>query len=226
MSLIAFISDTHTFHSSIKTPADVDILVHCGDNTIYGEIAEMKNFIEWFGNQKPRHKIFINGNHEVKVSKLGDLTKRLVEEHNKYHFTNIHYLEEEEVVIEGIKFWGSPYTPEFFDWAYMYNREDGERRWMGIPDDADVLITHGPPYGIMDNVQPFDRYQFDHAGCSALLEKIKEVKPKIHAFGHIHGSYGTERIADTLFINASTCNEAYIPIHPVIVVDSETWEIV
>jgi Icc-related predicted phosphoesterase len=234
---IAFISDTHTFHKDIVIP-EADVLVHCGDNTIYGETWEFVSFLEWFGSQKPPHKIFINGNHEVRVAKLG-LTKDMVAGYNLTHSADIHYLEESGVEIEGIKFWGSPYTPEFFDWAYMYERKDGERRWMGIPDDVDVLITHGPPFGILDGVQPVAGYNFENAGCTDLLAKINEVKPKVHAFGHIHSHYGwtstSHIIEDTeeamvlgriLFVNASTCDESYTPVHPVLVVDTETWEII
>lgn len=230
MSRICFISDTHSYHDAVTIPDGVDILVHCGDNTIEGANWEMSKFIEWFGNQKPRHKIFINGNHEVKVSELGDLTRIMVNSHNRMFMTNIHYLEETGIEIEGIKFWGSPYTLEFFDWAYMYPRdeESGRKRWEGIPADTDVLVTHGPPFGILDSVLPATGYPFTNAGCSELLKKVIEVKPKVHSFGHIHETYGVRKPndSDTLFINASTCNGNYVPVHPVIVVDTDTWEVV
>jgi len=231
---ICFISDTHTYHDAVKIPNGIDILVHCGDNTIYGEDWEMRNFITWFGNQKPKHKIFINGNHEMMVWKRsldkGGITKQMVDNHNKYHMTNIHYLEESGVEIEGLKFWGSPYTPEFFDWAYMYSRNgEGKDIWAKIPEDTDILITHGPPETMLDRVKPVAHYYSPLGGCPYLLEKVAEVKPKIHAFGHIHHEYGTRRpanpkYAETLFVNASTCDGRYVPKHPPIVVDTETWE--
>lgn len=224
---ICFISDTHGYEEAVKVP-DCDILVHCGDNTNYGEPWEFQKFITWFGNQKPKHKIFINGNHEVMVWKQGQ-AKDMVRRHNAMYMTNLHYLEEEAVEVEGLKFWGTPYTPEFFDWAYMYNREDGARRYMGVPNDVDVLITHGPPAGVLDNVQPFGRYDRVHAGCDYLMEKVKEIKPKVHAFGHIHHTYGWKKFKapfQTLFVNAATCNARYIPVNPPIVVDTDTWEVV
>jgi predicted phosphodiesterase len=109
---IAFISDTHTYHENIQIP-DCDILIHCGDISIYGEIFEVKNFLQWFGNQKARHKIFICGNHEVVVGNMNGYVKKMVEDHNKYYMSNIVYLEETGVEVEGLKLWGSPYTPEF-----------------------------------------------------------------------------------------------------------------
>jgi Icc-related predicted phosphoesterase len=92
------------------------------------------------------------------------------------------------------------------------------------------LLHTARPYGVLDDVKPFSQYQDDHAGCAALLDKIKEVKPKVHAFGHIHQHYGTKRLAnsvfiETLFINASTCNSRYVPVNPPIVVDTETWSL-
>jgi Icc-related predicted phosphoesterase len=220
---IVFISDTHTYHNAVKIP-DGDILVHCGDTTIYGEIWEMKNFLNWFGQQKHQYKIFINGNHEVQVW-IRNYTKQMVADHNKECLTDICYLEESGVEIEGIKFWGSPYTPEFFNWAYMYDREDGKRRWAVIPNDTDVLITHGPPAGVLDEVEPFGRYDRSKSGCDDLLDKVKEIKPRIHAFGHIHAHSGWRKEDETLFINASTCNDKYIPVSAPIVVNTESWKV-
>lgn len=229
MPKICIISDTHTYHARVNIPKGVDILVHCGDNTIYGEPWEFQNFLTWFGDQKPKHKIFVNGNHEVVVARQGQV-KDMVRRHNANYFTNLHYLEESEVVVEGLKFWGSPKTPEFFDWAYMYKREDGERQWMGVPDDVDVLITHGPPAGVLDKVKPMGIYTREKAGCDDLLAKVKEVKPKLHCFGHIHYTYGWLKMANpaipTLFVNAATCDSRYVPVHKPIVVDTDTWEVV
>lgn len=203
-----------------------DILVHCGDSTIDGSEWNYKKFLIWFGKQDYKHKVFINGNHEVVVWK-NETSEYLVRTHNAGFVTNLHYLENTGVELDGIKFWGSPYTPEFFDWAYMYRRDEGAEKWKDIPANTDVLITHGPPAGILDNVRPCGwRYPLHNAGCFDLLKKIEEIKPKVHCFGHIHSSYGTKKVGDTLFVNASTCNEDYSPVHPPIVIDSETWEVV
>lgn len=228
MARMCIISDTHTYHDKVKIP-DGDILIHCGDNTIYGEVYEMKSFLTWFGNQPHRHKIFINGNHEVQVWK-NNLTKQMVEDHNKYFMTNIHYLENELLGLAGLNFYGSPNTPEFFDWAYMYDRKDGADIWQGIPDNTDVLITHGPPAGILDTVSTSDRYPRKHAGCDDLLKRVEEIKPKLHCFGHIHHQYGWTKVLHptnpVLFVNAATCNSRYIPVNPPIVVDTDTWEVI
>lgn len=220
-------SDTHGQHGYLKMP-EGDIFIHCGDSTETGEIWEYKNFLAWVANLKYKHKIIINGNHEITVEKMG-LVKQIVREFNKYHFANVTYLEEEGVTVEGLKFWGSPKTPEFFDWAYMYKREDGERQWLGVPDDVDVLITHGPPKGIMDKVKATFQYPETNAGCEYLIKKVKEVKPKLHCFGHIHYTAGHLKPANpaipTLFVNAAICNSRNVAVNKPTVVDTETWEV-
>jgi Icc-related predicted phosphoesterase len=130
---------------------------------------------------------------------------------------NITYLEDEQIELDGIKFYGSPHQPEFFDWAFNLPRKGPEllKYWNQIPQDTDVLITHGPPYGILD--RPFGRGE--PAGCELLLERVKQIKPRLHVFGHIHGGYGKIRIEGTLFVNASLCDEAYRPVNPPHVVD-------
>lgn len=228
---IGIISDSHTYHDTIKIP-EIETLIHCGDISSYGEIWEVNNFLKWFGNLKVKNKIFICGNHEVVVGRLGsNYVTQMVNDYNNEYDTNIIYLHESGIKIDGLNFWGSPYTPEFFDWQYMYRREEGERIWQHIPEDTDVLITHGPPAGILDTVTPFGHYDLTQAGCKALLEKVKQVKPKVHCFGHIHPQYGVRRLAnpklsETLFVNASICNERYIPVNKPIVVDTDTWEVV
>jgi len=207
---ICMLSDTHTYHKQVEMP-EAEVVIHCGDYTHTGETHEVIDFLNWFGNQKSMYKIFINGNHEKYVAKMG-ITKQMVESHNKYHMTNIIYLEDSEVVIDGIKFYGSPWTPEFFPehWAYqLMNDGHADSVWRKIPNDVDVLITHGPVFGKLDKVKPFARYDKENAGCPVLLKKILEIKPKIHVAGHIHSGNGVIQGVNTLFINASMCNEAY-----------------
>lgn len=218
---IAFVSDMHGYHNSVIIP-EVDCIISCGDSTLTGEIWEMKNFLIWLSAQKATNKIFINGNHEVQVERL-NLMQSLVKEVDD----SLIYLEDESVTVEGLKFWGSPKTPEFFSWAYMYNRADGDRQWMDIPVNTDILITHGPPYGVLDDVKPVRGYQDNHAGCSALLEKVREIKPVIHAFGHIHSWSGYKQLDKTLFINASICTESYKATNPpIVVILNENKEVV
>jgi Icc-related predicted phosphoesterase len=109
------------------------------------------------------------------------------------------------VQIEGCTIWGSAITPWFFNWAFNRKRgNDINKHWKLIPSDTQLLITHGPAYGILDAVE-----NEKHVGCVDLLKKVKEVMPKVHITGHIHEAYGRVKIGDTLFINASVLNEAY-----------------
>lgn len=115
------------------------------------------------------------------------------------------YLNDSGTTIDGIKVWGSPVTPWFFSWAFNKRRGEGIRKhWNLIPTDTDLLITHGPPYGILDAVINQRR-----TGCKDLLQKVQEVKPKVHVFGHIHESYGVQKTMGTQFINCCLLNESY-----------------
>ena len=117
-----------------------------------------------------------------------------------------HYLDDSGCEIEGIRFWGSPITPEFCNWAFMREPRDIGRHWDAIPDDTDVLITHGPPHGILDQCP-------DSVGCEQLLEAVKRVGPKVHAFGHIHEGHGILEKDGTTFVNASIMDGRYRPVN-------------
>ena len=109
------------------------------------------------------------------------------------------------MIIDGVKFYGSPWQPWFYDWAFNLERGPEIRaKWDLIPEDTDVLITHGPPYGIGDLT-----FQKDHAGCQDLLKAVERLKPRTHIFGHIHERYGINSIDGTTFINASSFNHNY-----------------
>jgi Icc-related predicted phosphoesterase len=128
-----------------------------------------------------------------------------------------------DVTIDGIKFYGSPWQPEFHNWAFNLSRgEELAEKWEQIPNDVDVLITHGPAYGILDYA-PIG----GHVGCEELYRKIVEVKPKIHVCGHIHDGYGQKTMGGIEFLNASVLNDRYEHAHKPIFVeyDTETKEI-
>mgnify|MGYP002397491119 CR=1 FL=1 len=212
---IIFLSDTHTFHNHISVP-DGDMVIHAGDYTSRGSIAEVSSFLYWFSNLPHRYKIFINGNHEYEMYENPSLLKAMIPD-------NVYYLENSSVVIEGIKIYGSPYTKRYGLWAYQYNtREDAVRIWDTIPEDADIIITHQPPYGILDKV-PYNTSssglytptetleQSSSQGCEDLLNKVRTVRPKLHVFGHIHESAGILTVDNTIFVNASICTNHYIP---------------
>jgi predicted phosphohydrolase len=185
---------------------DGDVLIVAGDISSDGSKQGTQVFNTFLGRQPHKFKLVIAGNHDWFLYK-----------HDGYEILyNAIYLQDEEVVIEGVKFYGSPYQPEFLNWAFNLRRGlPLERKWKEIPADTDVLITHGPPHGILD-LAPDDK---EHVGCEDLLKRVYEVKPKVHVFGHIHDCHGREDRDEIIFVNASTCTEKYEPINPAIVVD-------
>lgn len=219
---IVFISDTHNKHKHLtsNTYGNIlgsgDILVHAGDCTSMGQKHEIDQFLKWFSNTDFEHKIFIAGNHDFGFEKETDIDQQFKD-------LGVAYLFDNDIIIDGIKFYGSPWQPEFYNWAFNLPRgEELAAKWEKIPDDVDILITHGPAYGILDYA-PIG----GHVGCEELYRKIVEVKPKIHVCGHIHDSYGQKSMGGIEFLNASTLNDRYEYAHKPIVVeyDTETKEI-
>jgi len=232
---LVMISDTHGRHNKVQVP-EGDVLIHCGDACPgRGPIWEFRKFVKWFGSHPHKHKIMIAGNHDGCLISDMDLCH---EELKKY--PEITYLEDTGIEIEGVKFWGSPWTPQFGNWYFMVTRgEQARKKWDQIPSDTDVLITHGPPYGVLDLVHPHPTYNPGmNAGCRDLLDAVyNRVEPQIHVFGHIHGSYGQiwlprtilwpntvmnpgsqeKVVGGILFVNASTCTEMYEPVNPPVV---------
>lgn len=190
MPTIVAISDTHAHHEGLALP-DGDILVHAGDCTRRGALEDLEAFNDWLGRLPHRHKIIIAGNHDFCFERTPDESRRLV--------TNAIYLQDEAIVIEGIKIWGSPWQPWFFDWAFnLYRGQPIAAKWALIPNDTQLLITHGPPAGILDRT-----YSDYNVGCADLLERVLQIKPRLHVFGHIHEAAGQREIRETTFVNAS-----------------------
>lgn len=211
---IKFISDTHNKHNHLTSNAynnilgSGDVLVHAGDISSMGKQHEIQNFLEWFANTEFKHKIFIAGNHDFGFENGYQIAQ-------EFKDMGVHYLQDSEVTIEGIKFYGSPWQPIFYHWAFNLPRgEKLAQKWVEIPNDTDILITHGPAYGILDYVP-----MGGHVGCEELYKRIFEVKPKIHVCGHIHDSYGQKTIDDIEFLNASVLNDRYEHAHKPIVVN-------
>ena len=208
---IICISDTHTYHNKIELP-EGDVLIHAGDFSFTGTPGELDSFNTWLIKQDFKHKLIIYGNHELSL----DPNKTPYFQNYRDMITEGKVLFNTLVEIDGIRFWGSPYTPEFCNWAFSYSPEEAEDMWSEIPQ-CDVLITHGPPAGILDKSHPGGI----SLGCEELREKVLEIKPRLHAFGHIHGGYGnlvydygrcncTNGRNDTItFLNASVVDEAY-----------------
>jgi Icc-related predicted phosphoesterase len=216
---IVFISDTHGNYEDLAIP-DGDVLIHAGDFTSRGHAWQVEEFLEWFTELPHKNKIFIAGNHDITFDRekfKGDSIKIILNEFLTQHH-GLHYLENTQVEIDGVKFWGSPITPWFFGeyWAFNKHRGDSIRKvWEEIPADADVIITHGPVMGIHD----LTKRERLNVGCQDLKDIVDEIKPMIHVGGHIHEGYGILQTEHTLFINASRLDEMYSPVNDPIVVE-------
>jgi len=203
---IVCISDTHEKHREVDLPGG-DVLIHAGDFTFAGGLKPTMDFLDWFESRPFKHKIFVCGNHDFffeQGRKVSLLEGR-----------GFHYLMNSGVRLEErITLWGSPFTPEFMNWAFMERREKIGSIWEQIPGDLDVLITHGPPFGILDRT-----LSGMNVGCKALLETVKFRKPRIHLFGHIHEGYGRIEKNGTVFVNASLCDPGYRLSNKPVIVD-------
>ena len=206
---IVCLSDTHLAHerAKIRIP-DGDILIHAGDGTIEGTVREFMDFNRWLAHFHHRHKVLIAGNHDRLFEKDPSLSRSIVSH-------AITYLQDSAVEIEGLRIYGSPWQPEFQDWAFNLPRGHRLReKWNQIPMDTDILVTHGPPAGILDQTP-----HGEHVGCQDLREVVERIKPKVHVFGHVHYGHGMKVVGGTTFVNASVCDEAYEPSNPPLVVD-------
>jgi Icc-related predicted phosphoesterase len=193
MLSIVHLSDTHSLHRELQNLPEADVIIHSGDISMTGAAGEVTDFVEWFGGLDYQYKIFIAGNHDFCLD--GKAKERI----RKFLPDNCFYLYESGVEIAGIKFWGIPYFM-----SYEFQSEKYRQALQSIPADTDILITHRPPLGILDSSGDI---QF---GCPDLLQKVLDIKPKYHLFGHIHDAYGTIKSRDTIFSNAAILNEAYI----------------
>ena len=199
---IVCISDTHGQHAKLGVP-DGDVLIHAGDFMAFGDTpSEIVDFNQWLGKQPHRYKVVIAGNHDWMFERHPGAARELL--------GNAIYLENSGTEVAGLKIWGSPVQPEFNNWAFNVARGAAIRRyWEMIPDSTDVLVTHGPPFGMLDKSHPSTA----HLGCEELAKAVEQIKPRLHIFGHIHGGHG-QLIADGMcFVNASVVNEAYRLVH-------------
>lgn len=202
------LSDTHDLHSSLEVP-DGDILIHAGDFTSRGRVPEVEAFGRFLSDLPHRHKIVVAGNHDFLFEREPARAQRLLE--------GVHYLEHEEIEYEGVRFFGSPWQPRFFDWAFNLDRgKPLAEKWATVPEGIDVLITHTPPHGILDRVA-----RGENVGCADLREALSLIQPKLHVFGHIHEARGVQFEEQRVSVNACNCDLAYQPVHPPIVID---WE--
>lgn len=212
------ISDTHGMHRQVTLPAG-DVLIHAGDFTGRGRRAEVEDFASWLSQQPHKHKIIVAGNHDEFVETHPAEARQIFEA------AGVRLLVNESTEVEGFKIWGSPVTPMFCDWHFMQDRGPDKigQTWSKIPDDVEILITHGPAYGHGDLCPPYRTAAPKVAGCLDLLNRLRQIKrpkgvfPRVHIFGHIHAGYGateSDEFPGTVFINAATCTEQYRPTNP------------
>lgn len=200
MTKIVCISDTHGQHGRLQVP-DGDIVVHSGDMTSHGYLDQFGDFLDWFSSLPHSHKILIAGNHDFcldpKTRNLSTVNKAISMIPN-----NVHYLNDTGITVGGINFWGSPIQPWFFNWAF--NRFPGNeimRHWNKIPEDTDILITHGPPWGGRAGIT---KRTGEDIGCRDLTEKLKKLPRVSHVIcGHIHEGYGIWEYEFGMVLNCS-----------------------
>ena len=185
------ISDTHGLHTYLPQLPAGDILIHAGDCLGTGSLKSLESFAEWFEAQPHGHKILVAGNHDDAIEKHPELIPKLL--------PTTHYLQDSGVEIGGVKFWGSPWTPRFHGGAFMLDRGSSLRsQWGLIPDDTDVLITHGPPY--LSGDRAIDGMLIINVGCEELYYRTRDMPLQTHVFGHIHEGYGMYQRGEQLLI--------------------------
>ena len=222
---IMFLSDTHGRHLEItelygELPY-VDIIVHSGDCTRYGEFEETDLFMNWFSKQNAKHKVLVAGNHDFVLQQMDRRNWLLA---NNYGVT---YLEDSFINIDGIGIYGSPWSPVFGMWAFMKHRNaELDAVWQKVPTDGsvDLLVTHTPRYGRFD-VSVRGNY---NVGCEMLANRINDIHPKVHVFGHIHECGGMIKeetevpVKGMVSLNASLLNIRYVLANPIWIWDTET----
>jgi predicted phosphohydrolase len=202
-----FISDTHTHHKLLRIPEQIDIVVHCGDESESGNEwfnePEAREFFNWYSALPIPQKIFVPGNHSTAIEKGVVLP---------CEFPEVHFLIHSQLRIQNLTFFGTPYTPKFFNWAYMREREELDSVWQTIPNQVDILISHGPPKGILDITRDMNSHAPIHVGSKSLTRHVTQrIKPLIHAFGHIHDenaikNFGVKVESGITFMNCSCCD--------------------
>lgn len=206
---IICIADTHNQHKIIDIPKG-DMIIHAGDFTEAGTKAETEDFLRWFSHLPHQHKILIAGNHDFYLERNHESIHKIMP-------PNIHYLCDSSVTIENICFWGSPFTPGNGSWAF--NNLPGNqmlKHWNKIPANTEFLITHSPPFGILDELD-----NKRHIGCDKLLQRVNQLKIPHHIFGHNHNDYGIVRTNSTIFINAASLDDRYRPLNSPLVVHTK-----
>jgi len=204
---IVCISDTHGRHADLELPGG-DVLVHAGDFTNHGEPREVAAFSEWFRAQPFARKVLVAGNHDFLLQTDPAGAREML--------SGIEYLEGSGVVIDGVRFWGSPWQPRFGRWAFNLERgPELAAHWSTVPEDTDVLVTHTPAAGVLDRT-----WRGTEVGCADLAAALPRIAPRLHVVGHIHEAAGHVRgDGGLLTVNASICDRLLRPALAPVVVD-------
>lgn len=195
---IITISDTHTQHGFLELPKG-DMIICAGDISYRGYRSEIENFLYWYNKLDYQYKILIAGNHDFYFENEDDDVDKLL---SKY--PTVTYLKDSGINIDGVNIWGTPWQPWFHNWAFNVPRGGLKPYWDLIPNNTDILITHTPPYKILDKIE-----EGDPVGCEELLERLNSLSVKYNIFGHIHEAYGIEKHNNTTYINTSVVNRIY-----------------
>ena len=200
------LSDTHNHHDRLSVP-DGDVLLHAGDFTGGGTAREVEAFGEFLAGLPHREKIVIAGNHDFLFEREPERARSLL--------GDVTYLQDSGAHVAGLSVWGSPWQPWFHDWAFNLPRGAAlAEKWELVPESVDLLVTHGPPRGILDTT--FDGRR---VGCEELELARARIRPRLHLFGHIHEAYGTHRADGILSVNACNCDLCYRPVNAPVVID-------
>jgi Icc-related predicted phosphoesterase len=187
---LVLLSDTHQLEREIIQVPDGDILIHAGDFSFFSKsLKAILDFNHWLG-ELPHRCVVVPGNHEFFLE--SDPSRRSL-------LSNATVLINEGIEIQALRIWGSPVTPLYGGAFGLSSAEDRRRLYAQIPEDTDVLVTHGPPYGILDSGPDSGM----HSGCRELFDAVMRVRPKLHVFGHVHGAYGIFQTEHTTFVNAA-----------------------
>lgn len=208
---ILHISDTHTMHEQLKIPENIDIIIHSGDcsniRDSYLNEKEVRDFITWYSKIPVKYKIYVAGNHDTSIER-GLVTK------DNFQQAGIVYLENETITIEGnegyIKVFGTPYTPTYGNWSFMKKRGRLSPIYDLIEENTNIIVTHGPPYGILD--LSYNREGIlEFCGCKELRNKLNKIKSRYSLFGHIHNFQDIVnqgiRISEGITYSNATCVE-------------------
>ena len=230
--IIDCISDLHGHYPKLDAG---DLLIVAGDLTKSDTAGQFVQFFIWLSEQPYRKKIVISGNHDNILQEIPPIPDSLPESISylcdsgtEFEYYDPRFpLEDEGFLPSGkrtLKIWGSPWTLRFDGMnphciAFTIDTEEElAEKWALIPDDVDILVTHGPPWQIRDEVETypegrFNSALFDNIGSKSLIEITIKKQPLLHVFGHVHGGYGRENYEGCIYVNASHVNELYEPVN-------------